>query len=297
MRGTGDLSVPRLQKRGENMAKNSWIIDNLEHALDTWNEKINEIWQLVTESPADFKGGGVWRVITDIHGALQATGLALLVLFFVIGVVKTTGNFAEVKKPEMAVKLFIRFVLAKAVVTYGLELMMALFTIVQGIISTMMGRSGFGRTEAMTLPNTIAKAIEDVGFWQSIPLWVVTLLGSLFITVLSFVMILSVYGRFFRIYLYTAIAPVPLSSFAGEPSQNIGKSFLKGYAAACLEGAIIILACIIYSAFASAPPAVDEGAGAVTMVWTYIGELIFNMLVLVGTVKMADRVVREMMGL
>ncbi|MGE7057340.1 hypothetical protein ACQKI4_32850, partial [Paenibacillus glucanolyticus] len=113
------------------MAKNSWVIDNLENALDTWNDKMNEIWSLVTQSPADFKGGGVWRVIIDIHGALQATGLALLVLFFVIGVVKTTGSFAEVKRPEMAVKLFIRFVLAKAVVTYGLELMMALFTIVQ----------------------------------------------------------------------------------------------------------------------------------------------------------------------
>ncbi|MUG86934.1 hypothetical protein GNP92_11335 [Paenibacillus timonensis] len=258
---------------------------------------MNEIWSLVTQSPADFKGGGVWRVITDIHGALQATGLALLVLFFVIGVVKSTGSFAEVKRPEMAVKLFIRFVLAKAVVTYGLELMMALFTIVQGIISTMMGRSGFGTTEAMALPDTVARAIEDVGFWQSIPLWIVTILGSLFITVLSFVMILSVYGRFFRIYLYTAIAPVPLSAFAGEPSQNIGKSFLKGYAAACLEGAIIVLACIIYSAFATAPPAIDSSAGVVTMVWTYIGELIFNMLVLVGTVKMADRIVREMMGL
>lgn len=279
------------------MAKNSWVIDNLENALDTWNDKMNEIWHLVTQSPVDFKGGGVWRVIIDIHGALQATGLALLVLFFVIGVVKTTGSFAEVKKPEMAVKLFIRFVLAKAVVTYGLELMMALFTIVQGIISTMMGRSGFGTSEAMALPDTIAQAIEDVGFWQSIPLWIVTILGSLFITVLSFVMILSVYGRFFRIYLYTAIAPVPLSAFAGEPSQNIGKSFLKGYSAACLEGAIIVLACIIYSAFATASPAVDEGAGAVTMVWTYIGELIFNMLILVGTVKMADRIVREMMGL
>lgn len=279
------------------MAKNSWVIDNLENALDTWNDKMSEIWHLVTQSPADFKGGGVWRVIIDIHGALQATGLALLVLFFVIGVVKTTGSFVEVKKPEMAVKLFIRFVLAKAVVTYGLELMMALFTIVQGIISTMMGRSGFGTTEAMALPDTITQAIEDVGFWQSIPLWIVTILGSLFITVLSFVMILSVYGRFFRIYLYTAIAPVPLSAFAGEPSQSIGKSFLKGYAAACLEGAIIVLACIIYSAFATAPPAVDSSAGAVTMVWTYIGELIFNMLVLVGTVKMADRIVREMMGL
>ena len=279
------------------MGNSNWVIDNLNNALQTWNEKLAEIWQLVTQSPTEFKGGGIWNVIVNIHGALQATGLALLVLFFVIGVVKTSGSFAEVKKPEHALKLFIRFALAKGVVTYGLELMMALFNIVQGIISTIMSSAGFGTTTQTVLPDTIVQAIQNCGFFESIPLWAVTLIGGLFITVLSFIMILSVYGRFFKLYLYTAIAPVPLASFAGEPSQSIGKAFLKGYAAVCLEGAIIVLACVIFSVFASSPPVVDTGASAVTMVWSYVGELIFNMLVLVGAVKMADRVVREMMGL
>lgn len=194
-------------------------------------------------------------------------------------------------------KLFVRFALAKGVITYGLELMMALFNIVQGTISTIMNTAGFGSAQQTVLPTEIVEAVEDCGFFESIPLWAVTLIGGLFITVLSFIMIMSVYGRFFRLYLYTAIAPIPLSSFAGEPSQNVGKSFLKSYAAVCLEGAIIVLACIIFSVFAASPPVVDPDAAAVTMVWSYIGELIFNMLVLVGTVKMADRVVREMMGL
>lgn len=277
------------------MGSGNWIIDNLNNALQTWNEKLSEIWQLITQSPTEFKGGGIWNVIVDIHGALQAIGLALLVLFFVVGVVRTCGSFAEIKKPEHALKLFIRFVLAKAVVTYGLELMMALFSIAQGIISTIMNSSGFGGANETILPNEIVTAIQNCTFWESIPLWAVTLIGGLFITVCSFLMILSVYGRFFRLYLYTAIAPVPLASFAGEPSQNIGKSFLKGYAAVCLEGAIIVLACIIFSVFVSSPPVVDAGASAVTMVWAYIGETIFNMLVLVGAVKMSDRVVREMM--
>ena len=279
------------------MGSENWVIDNLNNALQTWNDKLAEIWQIVTQSPTNFKGGGIWNVIVDIHGALQAIGLALLVLFFVIGVVKTCGSFVEVKKPEHALKLFIRFALAKGVVTYGLELMMALFNIVQGIISTIMNSAGFGTTTDAVLPDEIIQAIESCTFWQSIPLWAVTLIGSLFITVLSFIMIMSVYGRFFKLYLYTAIAPVPLSSFAGEPSQSIGKAFLKGYAAVCLEGAIIVLACIIFSVFAASPPVVDTSVSAVTMVWAYIGELIFNMLVLVGAVKMADRVVREMMGL
>ena len=275
----------------------NWVVQNLQNALDTWNMKLAEIWQILTQSPENFKGGGIWQVIVQIHGALQAIGYALLVLFFVVGVVKTCGSFTEVKRPEHALKIFIRFAITKGVVTYGLELMMALFNIIQGVTSTIMQTAGFGSTEDTVLPDEIIEAVEDCGFFESIPLWAVTLIGGLFITVLSFIMIMSVYGRFFRLYLYTAIAPIPLSSFAGEPSQNIGKSFLKSYAAVCLEGAIVVLACIIFSLFASSPPVVDPDAAAVTMVWSYIGELIFNMLVLVGAVKMSDRVVREMMGL
>ena len=275
----------------------NWVVQNLENALNTWNQKLAEIWQLITQSPEQFKGGSIWKVIVNIHGALQAIGLALLVLFFVIGVMKTCGSFAEVKKPEHALKLFIRFALAKGVVTYGLELMMALFNIVQGIISAIMKAAGVGAAQKTVLPAEIVTAVENCGFLESIPLWAVTLIGGLFITILSFIMIMTVYGRFFKLYLYTAIAPVPLSAFAGEPSQNVGKSFIKSYAAVCLEGAIIVLGCIIFSLFAASPPAVDPNAAAVTQVWSYVGELIFNMLVLVGAVKMADRIVRGMMGL
>ena len=275
----------------------NWVVQNLENALEVWNEKLAEIWTLITQSPQAFKGGSIWSVIVSVHGALQAIGYALLVLFFVVGVMRTCGSFAEVKKPEHAVKLFVRFAIAKGVITYGMELMTALFSIAQGTIQTIMGASGLSAMEASTLPAEIASTIEDVGLLESIPLWAVTLIGGLFITILSFIMILSVYGRFFKLYIYTAIAPVPLATFAGEPSQQVGKSFLKSYAAVCLEGAIIVLACIIFSLFASSPPVVDPNAAAVTQVWSYIGELIFNLLVLVGTVKMADRVVREMMGL
>ena len=275
----------------------NWIVQNLQNALDTWNEKLTEIWQIITQSPQEFRGGDIWNIMTDIHGTVQAIGLALLVLFFVVGVMRTCGSFSEVKRPEVALKLFIRFAIAKGVVTYGLELMMALFSIVQGIVSSIMNAAGLGAVNETALPESIIEAIESCTFFESIPLWAVTLIGGLVITVLSFIMILTVYGRFFRLYIYTAIAPVPLSTFAGEPTQNVGRSFLKSYAAVCLEGAIIVLACIIFSVFAASPPTVDPDAAAVTQVWSYIGELIFNLLILVGTVKMSDRVVREMMGL
>lgn len=275
----------------------NWVVQNLQNALDTWNSKLSEIWQLLTTSPQDFKGGSIWNVMVTINGAVQAIGLALLVLFFVVGVVRTCGSFTEVKKPEHALKLFIRFAIAKGVITYGLELMLALFNIVQGTISTIMTSAGFGTPNQTTLPSEMITTIEECGFFESIPLWAVTLIGGLFITVLSFIMIMTVYGRFFKMYMYTALAPIPLSTFAGEPSQNVGKSFIKSYCAVLLEGAVIVLACIIFSLFASTPPVVDANAAAVTQVWAYIGELVFNMLVLVGAVKMSDRIIREMMGL
>ena len=275
----------------------NWVVQNLQNALDTWNSKLSEIWQLLTTSPQDFKGGSIWNVMVTINGAVQAIGLALLVLFFVVGVVRTCGSFTEVKKPEHALKLFIRFAIAKGVITYGLELMLALFNIVQGTISTIMTSAGFGTPNQTTLPSEMITTIEECGFFESIPLWAVTLIGGLFITVLSFIMIMTVYGRFFKLYMYTALAPIPLSTFAGEPSQNVGKSFIKSYCAVLLEGAVIVLACTIFSLFASTPPVVDANAAAVTQVWAYIGELVFNMLVLVGAVKMSDRIIREMMGL
>lgn len=275
----------------------NWIVQNLENALNTWNSKLAEIWNLVTQTPETFKDGTIWNVIKNIYGGLQAVGFALLVLFFLIGVIKTAGSFSEVKKPEHAFKIFIRFAIAKIVVTYGMDIMLSLFKISQGIVSKIITISNVSSSSNSVLPSTMIQAIENCGFFESIPLWAVTLIGGLIVTVLSFIMIMSVYGRFFKLYLYTAIAPIPLSTFAGEPVQNVGKSFLKSYSAVCLEGAIIILSCIIFSLFASTPPVVNSDAAAVTQVWTYIGELVFNMLVLVGTIKMSDRVVREMMGL
>lgn len=248
-----------------NHISDNWIVKNLENALATWNEKLAELWLLITQTPENFKGGEIWGVIVNINSALVGIGYGLLVLFFAMGVFASAASFKELQRPEFALRHLIRFVAAKVAVGRGMEIM---------------------------------TAIEDVGFMQSVPLWIVSVLGSLFITVMSFVLILTVYGRFFKLYLYTALSPLPFVSFAGENTASIGKAFVKSYMGVCLEGAVIVLACLIYSAFlSSSAPIVDGSLPAVTMAWKYIGELIFNMLVLTGMVKGADRIVREMFSL
>lgn len=225
-------------------------------------------------------------------------GYGLLVLFFAIGVFSSAASFKELQRPEFALRNFIRFVLAKVAVGRGMEIMTAIFSICGSVVSATMNSIGGAVTTSASLPGEIISAIEDVGFMQSIPLWLVSFLGSLFITVMSIILILTVYGRFFKLYLYTAISPLPFASFAGENTSGIGKAFVKSYMGVCLEGAVIVLACLIYSAFLSgSSPTVDSSLLAVTMAWEYIGELIFNMLILTGLVKGADRIVREMFSL
>ena len=277
----------------------NWIVANLENAFATWNDKLTEIWTLVTTSPQNFKGGSIWGIITNINGSLQAIGYGLLVLFFAMSIFKSTASFRDFQRPEYALKHFIRFVAAKVAVTYAMDLMVKLYEICGGVVQQITSGMGGIAGAAVTLPSAVETAIEDVGFWASIPLWLVTILGSLFITVLAFIMIMTVYGRFFKLYMYTALAPVPISSFAGEGTSQMGKAFIKSYVGVCLEGAVIVLACVIFSAFVSSgsTPTLDTSITTVTMVWKYIGEVIFNMLVLVGLIKGSDQIIKTMLGI
>lgn len=276
----------------------NWIVSILENALADWNGKLTEIWTLLTQTPQNFKGGDVWTVIVGIHNALVGVGYGLLVLFFAMGIFQSAASFRDFQRPEFALRHFIRFILAKLAVGSCMEIMTAIFSVCGGIIATVMSGMGGSVSTAATLPSEIVTAIEGLGLLESIPLWLVSLLGSLFITVMSFILLLTVYGRFFRLYMFTALAPLPLATFAGEGTAASGKAFLKSYIGVCMEGAVIVLACLIYSAFlSSSSPAVDSSMPAVTMAWQYIGQLIFNMLILTGLVRGADRIVKEMFGL
>lgn len=286
-------------RKGRIVLNDSWIIENLNNALATWNDKLSEIWMLVSQSPEEFKGGTIWGVVVQIHNALQGVGYGLLILFFAISVFQHTVRLQELRRPETALRLFIRFVATKTVITYGMDLMNTIFSICGGIVQTIASGMGDLTQANATLPEEIQKAVEEVSFLESIPLWLVSFLGSLFILLMSFVLILTVYGRFFKLFLYTALAPIPLSTFAGEVTSHTAKAFLKSYIGVCLEGAVIVLACTIYSAFLSSGTSglPDVGQSAVAMIWAYMGETIFNMLVLTALVKGADRVVKEMLAL
>lgn len=228
---------------------------------------------------------------------MQGIAYGLLVLFFAFGALKTATSYMEIKRPEAAIRMFLRFAIAKGFISYGMEILMAILEIAQGVIAQALSVTGVGVIDTITVPEGIAVAIEEANFMLAIPLWAVTFIGSLVVTVLSFTLIMTVYGKFFKFYIFAAYAPIPLSAFAGEPTQNMGTNFLKNFAVVCLEFASIALACVICSTLLSAPAAINVDSSAVNQVWGYLTEVIFNMIILVGAVKTSDRITRELMGL
>lgn len=280
--------------------KLSWTSQNLLNAVDTWNKKLIEIWDLMTKSPQDFKEGKVWELVQGINSVLVGIALGLLVLFFLIGVVKTCGSFAEVKKPEHVFKLFIRGGLTYCLILYGMELLEGMFEFTQGLIKVILAGLGATGITPIEVPAEAIQAIEGVNawkVWEQLPLWLVCTLGSIGAMIMAYLVLMTVYVRFIKLYMHVALAPIPLSGFAGEPTQNMGRSFIKSFCSVCLEIVVMLLACLIYSKIASIAPMIDPGASNVAKAWAYIGEIVFNMFVLLGTMKMGDRVVKEMMGL
>ena len=270
----------------------------LMQGLEYLGNMLDKMWALLTTSPQTFKGGTIWSIISTINGVLGAIGTALLVLFFTIGVIKTCGSFAELRKPETAVKVFIRFAIAKALIDNCLTLLVDFVTIVQGIISKVTASSSIGTALEFTIPSEVQSNFESIGILDgAIPIWAVCFIAHLAFIVIGIVLLLTVYGRFFRIYMYAAIAPIPLSTMAGQPTENIAKSFLKSFAGVCLQGVVIVLACVIFTAYAASMPQMNTSYEPLKMVWIYVTEVVFNMLVLVGLVKGSDRIIHDMMGL
>ena len=245
----------------------------LMQGLQYLGDMLEKMWAILTTSPQAFKGGGIWRVITSINGVLGAIGTALLVLFFTVGVIKTCGSFAELKKPETAVKVFIRFAIAKYLIDNCLKLMVNFVTIVQGVIAKITASSSIGTALEFTIPGEVQSTFEGIGILDgAIPIWAVCFIAHIALIIISIVLLLTVYGRFFRIYMYTAIAPIPF---------NKGMSKYKNDR----------------DAYAASMPQMDTSVAPLSMVWKYVVEVVFNMLVLLGLVKGSDRIIHDMMGL
>lgn len=240
-------------------------------------------------------GGSIWTLVSGILNTLKATGVALLVIFFFYGIIKSSISFRDMlRQPTQIIGLFIRIILAKFLIDYGAELLLKILAIVQELIASIHTQT---LTNALVVPPELAGLISSASFWEGLGAWCASFLGTLIVYLLSIIIMVIVYGRFFKIYLLAAISPLPLSGLSSEATEYIGLNFLKSYTGECLRGVLILVACRIFSAFAISSPALDPTATAGAAAWLYMAQIVMNLLILVILVKTSDRMVKEIFGI
>ncbi len=279
------------------MLLNFWgeqAIAQLEDALAIWRQRYESIFSILVQDPSEFQNGAIWNTVTGIIRIVEATGVSLLILFFLYGVIKSTLDYRDlVRNPRLVLMQFVRFFFAKFFVTNATDLMLSIILIVRNIILQINPASP---TMDLHLPDDLRTALVTADWGAGMGAFAASLAGTAIIWLLSIILVVVVYGRFFKIFLLSAIAPIPLAGYASEATSPIGRNFLKSYIGECLRGVLMLTACLIFSAFTMVTPgwAATSPGG---MTWDYIGNVTLQMLLLVIIVKGSDRIIKEIFGL
>lgn len=272
-------------------------------SLAVWNYVMNIVMDLLSLSPETFSPN-VYNATISISGALTAIAYGLLSMFFVFGLFKSVSSYIEFKRPEVLFKALCRLAIVKGLIAYGNQLLVSVMNLGQGIISQAATAINVNEEMLFTFPEELANSIRNdtsITWSASITIMLIAILCTLIVIAIAFFMLLTIYSRFLKFYMYMAIAPIPLATYGGEPTQHVGRQFIKNYAGVCLEAFIIYMAVILGSAIANSTGWISINnflgeSAAIRVLWFY-ATIILNMLLVSGTAKAADRVVHEMMGL
>lgn len=267
--------------------------DMLQGALDYWNERYNSIFDILTTSPSDFQGGGIWDTVTTVESIIKGTGVSLVVLFFLYGLFKSSIGFQDFRRnPKQIIFSLFRIGIANFFVLNATDLLTDIMTVVQNIIVSI---NAGALTSDFQLPQDLIDALDKADWGAGFGAFAAALIGTVGIHLLSIIILVVVYGRFFKIFLLSAVSPIPLAGFAGESTESLCTNFLKTYIGECMRGIVILVACMIFSAFAVSPVTTTSTTPG-GMTWAYIGDVLMQMLLLVIIVKSSDRLVKEIFG-
>ncbi len=270
----------------------------LQDGLNILNNYYNKIVTVLTTSPENLYSS-VWSAMKNINGYLTAIGVVLVVIFFYIGLTKQVIRLEELRRPANFFGAFIRLALAEAIVMNSSTLLLKVMEILQGCISGVANLfGGFGSSSGrfMAIPSQLFTLAGDVNWGTGLLICILALLGTVIIWGLSLIMLVTVYVRFFKIYIYAAISPLPLATFGGENSERTGRNFLMSFIGVGLQGLIIAIAFIIFSKMTSSGFTVDSSASATSNMFNYLGTLLLQLILLVTMVRASDRIIKEMVG-
>ena len=271
------------------------ILDLLKTVVAFWNDKIALVFELLGQSPTEFKGGGPWRVISDIEPVFVGVGSSLVVLFFVIGFCSESIDVKEEIRFETVLRMLMRLGIAEWLVANNVTIMKAFFQSVGALVG-LITNSG---TTKLKIPQEQQDVIEGLGFGESLLMMILAVIIALVIIFCGFMIVYTVYFRFLKILVIVPFGAIAFSTTSGNRMvSHTAVTYAKHFLAVLLEAVTMALAIIVCNAFLNAGlPTFTSDYADWTKALMYMCELTFSVAMTVGSVKGAQSLTSKMLGL
>ena len=271
------------------------ILALLDMVFAFWNNQVSLVFALLGQSPAEFKGGGPWAVITGIQPLFVAVGSSLVVLFFVIGFCSESVDVKEDMRFEVILRLLIRLALAEWFVANCITIMKAFFTSIGNWVKALSANS----SAILKINSEEAEVIKNLGFGESLLMLILASLLAIIIIICGFFLIYTVYFRFLRLLVIVPIGAIAFSTMGGNRTvSHTAVTYCKYFLCVCFEAVTMALSIIICNAFINAGlPTFTSTYADWTQTLIYLCEMTFAIALTVGSVKGAQTLTGKVFGL
>lgn len=310
----------------------NWILSTLQASIAFFDAWMTSLYDVLMLDPISYQNGAIWTTVSKIYDALMGSAVSILIIGFYIALIHDSGEFIKTRHFGSVVWTFILLCITASLLQGGKYILLLIFWCFKEILQTVTGPDGtnFLNLSWVELPKQVKLATSGLGATKATMFFIVVLIFALVIMVCSFTIIMVVYGRLFNIYLHIAVAPLALACGAAGPLRSTFVSYLKSFVGVCLQGVVIVIVCMVFSAFANnfdfntvqtsdqqivelKEDMTEEEfqawweqwgmdnkeleAKKAEVLWTYLSQMLFLYLIMAGMIKGADNFIHQKLNL
>ena len=310
----------------------NWILSTLQASIAFFDAWMSQLYDVLMLDPISYQNGAIWATVSKIYDALMGPAVSILTIGFYVALIHDSGEFIKTRPFGSVVWTFILLCITASLLLGGKYILLLIFWCFKEILQAVTGPNGtnFLDLSWVELPKQVKLATSGLGATKATLFFIVVLIFALVIMVCSFTIIMVVYGRLFNIYLHLAVAPLALACGAAGPLRGTFASYLRSFVGVCLQGVVIVIVCMVFSAFANnfdfntvqtsdqqivelKEDMTEEEfqawweqwgmdnkeleAKKAEVLWTYLSQMLFLYLIMAGMIKGADNFIHQKLNL
>lgn len=310
----------------------NWILSTLQASIAFFDAWMSQLYDVLMLDPISYQNGAIWATVSKIYDALMGPAVSILTIGFYVALIHDSGEFINTRHFGSVVWTFILLCITASLLLGGKYILLLIFWCFKEILQAVTGPNGtnFLDLSWVELPKQVKLATSGLGATKATLFFIVVLIFALVIMVCSFTIIMVVYGRLFNIYLHLAVAPLALACGAAGPLRGTFASYLRSFVGVCLQGVVIVIVCMVFSAFANnfdfntvqtsdqqivelKEDMTEEEfqawweqwgmdnkeleAKKAEVLWTYLSQMLFLYLIMAGMIKGADNFIHQKLNL